>query len=281
MEGPRDNPGLNYRTLAELFAVQRERTDFEYRISVSVLEIYNEQIFDLLVPPPPKNTLNSVQRPLDIRQTAHGIVVPDLSTVVVNSAEDVMQVLKRGFKNRSTGQTDANEHSSRSHCVLSVTVSGRNSVTGLETLGKLNLVDLAGSERVGRTSATGERLREAQYINKSLLALGDAVSALSQKNAHIPFRNSKLTHLLQDSLGGNSKTCFVVNVSPSESCLNETLCSLQFAARVNTVELGRATPTTAKRQTLVNSSSSSSVSSMSSDNSAVPSSPRSTPSLPS
>eukprot|EP01137_Pigoraptor_chileana_P035311 Opistho-2@29127 len=137
-----------------------------------------------------------------------------------------------------------NEHSSRSHALLCVTVEGTNVGTGQRTIGRLNLVDLAGSERVGKSEVTGDRLKEAQNINSSLSALGDVIHALLNKQKHIPFRNSKLTYLLQDSLGGDSKTLMMVQVSPAEYNVNETMCTLNFASRVRSVELGAASKRT-------------------------------------
>ncbi|KAF1645680.1 Kinesin-like protein KIFC3, partial [Aptenodytes patagonicus] len=148
------------------------------------------------------------------------------------------QVFEFGHVNRATECTNLNEHSSRSHALLIVTVRGFDRSTGLRTTGKLNLVDLAGSERVGRSGAEGSRLREAQHINKSLSALGDVIYALRSRQGHVPFRNSKLTYLLQDSLSGDSKTLMMVQVSPAEKNTSETLCSLKFAERVRSVELG-------------------------------------------
>lgn len=165
-----------------------------------------------------------------------------------------------------------NDVSSRSHAVLNVNIVGYNAATKLKTFGRLNLVDLAGSERVSKSAASGDRLKEAQSINKSLSALGDVIWSLKNKNPHIPFRNSKLTYLLQDCLcnlnffylfllfcvekfcqetmkvfwlklcflAGDSKTVMVVQVAPLPCHVNETLCSLNFAKRVRTVELGQA-----------------------------------------
>ncbi|KAK3251889.1 kinesin-like protein [Cymbomonas tetramitiformis] len=141
---------------------------------------------------------------------------------------------------RATFATNMNEHSSRSHYLLSVNVQTINNLTGAVYLGKLHLVDLAGSERISKTGAEGSRLKEAQAINKSLSALGDVISSLASKDKHIPYRNSKLTYLLQDSLGGNSKCLMFCQVSPSEEQMEETQCSLEFASRVRSVELGQA-----------------------------------------
>ncbi|MCI04192.1 kinesin-4-like [Trifolium medium] len=133
-----------------------------------------------------------------------------------------------------------NERSSRSHSCLTVHVHGKNLISGGIIRGSMHLVDLAGSERADKTEATGDRLKEAQHINKSLSALGDVIASLAQKNAHVPYRNSKLTQLLQDALGGQAKTLMFVHISPEPDALGETLSTLKFAERVSTVELGAA-----------------------------------------
>eukprot|EP00761_Pharyngomonas_kirbyi_P015002 gb/GECH01015033.1/.p1 GENE.gb/GECH01015033.1/~~gb/GECH01015033.1/.p1 ORF type:complete len:1229 (+),score=320.41 gb/GECH01015033.1/:1-3687(+) len=232
MEGPDGNPGINYRTLNDLFETVAEREDYEYEISVSVMEIYMEQLIDLLN--------SEKQKKLDIRQRNGKIVVPDLTQKKVSSVEEVMQTLEKGYKNRSKGRTNMNEHSSRSHCILQVNVEGFNKVTQIRSHGKLYLIDLAGSERLQRTQAEGKQLREAQAINASLAALGNTIEKLSSKSSHVPYRDSKLTYLLQDSLGGNSKTLMIVNISPTETSTGETLCSLNFASRIRAVEVGPA-----------------------------------------
>lgn len=238
MEGTEENRGVNYRTLEELFRVANERKgQFKYDISVSVLEVYNEQIRDLLASPQPGQTVKK----LEIKQMAEGIHhVPGLVEAQVHSMNEVWEVLQTGSSARAVGSTNANEHSSRSHCILYVMVRGENLINGECTRSKLWLVDLAGSERVAKTDVQGDRLKEAQNINKSLSALGDVISSLATKTSHIPFRNSKLTHLLQDSLGGDSKTLMFVQISPSENDISETLCSLNFASRVRGIELGPA-----------------------------------------
>uniref|UniRef100_A0A8C3RV76 Kinesin-like protein n=1 Tax=Chelydra serpentina TaxID=8475 RepID=A0A8C3RV76_CHESE len=234
MEGTPENPGINQRALQLLFSeVQRKASDWGYTITVSVAEIYNEALRDLLGKEP--------QDKLDIKLCPDGsgqLYVPGLTEFQVQSVEDINQVFEFGHLNRVTEYTSLNEHSSRSHALLIVTVRGLDYSTGLRTTGKLNLVDLAGSERVGRSGAEGSRLREAQYINKSLSALGDVIYALRARQGHVPFRNSKLTYLLQDSLSGDSKTLMMVQVSPVEKNTSETLCSLKFAERVRSVELG-------------------------------------------
>ncbi|KAJ1415519.1 P-loop containing nucleoside triphosphate hydrolase [Sesbania bispinosa] len=143
-------------------------------------------------------------------------------------------------RNRAVGATALNERSSRSHSVLTVHVRGRDLISNSTLKGCLHLVDLAGSERVDKSEAVGERLKEAQHINKSLSALGDVISALAQKSPHIPYRNSKLTQVLQDSLGGHAKTLMFVHINPELNALGETISTLKFAERVASIELGAA-----------------------------------------
>ncbi|XWS29612.1 hypothetical protein CRYUN_Cryun24cG0044100 [Craigia yunnanensis] len=235
MEGTDQNRGVNYRTLEQLFQIAKERSEkFMYNISVSVLEVYNEQIRDLLSTSP-------TSKRLEIKQSAEGFHhVPGIIEAKVDNIKEVWNVLQIGSNSRVVGSNNVNEHSSRSHCMLCIMVKSKNLMTGGCTKSKLWLVDLAGSERLAKTDAQGERLKEAQNINKSLSALGDVVYALATKSSHIPYRNSKLTHLLQDSLGGDSKTLMFVQISPSERDVSETLSSLNFATRVRGVELGPA-----------------------------------------
>ncbi|XP_029388232.1 kinesin-like protein KIFC3 isoform X1 [Mus pahari] len=234
MEGTPENPGINQRALQLLFSeVQEKASDWQYDITVSAAEIYNEVLRDLLGKEP--------QEKLEIRLCPDGsgqLYVPGLTEFQVQSVDDINKVFEFGYNNRTTEFTNLNEHSSRSHALLIVTVRGVDCSTGLRTTGKLNLVDLAGSERVGKSGAEGNRLREAQHINRSLSALGDVIAALRSRQGHVPFRNSKLTYLLQDSLSGDSKTLMVVQVSPVEKNTSETLYSLKFAERVRSVELG-------------------------------------------
>ncbi|KAM1525989.1 hypothetical protein ACFX10_010382 [Malus domestica] len=237
MEGTSENRGVNYRTLEELFRISKDRGGFmRYELCVSMLEVYNEKIRDLLV-----DNTNQPTKKLEIKQCADGTLdVPGLVEERVYGFEEMWELLKSGSQARSVGSTSANEQSSRSHCLLRVTVKGENLINGQKTRSQLWLVDLAGSERVGRIDVEGERLKESQFINKSLSALGDVISSLASKTAHIPYRNSKLTHMLQSSLGGDCKTLMFVQISPSASDLGETLCSLNFASRVRGIESGPA-----------------------------------------
>ncbi|PON62876.1 Kinesin-like protein [Parasponia andersonii] len=171
---------------------------------------------------------------------AYEVAVPDASMHPVKSTKDVLELMNIGLMNRAVGATALNERSSRSHSVLTVHVRGTDLKTDTVLRGSLHLVDLAGSERVDRSEATGERLREAQHINKSLSALGDVIFALAQKSSHVPYRNSKLTQVLQSSLGGQAKTLMFVQLNPDMESYSETISTLKFAERVSGVELGAA-----------------------------------------
>ncbi|XP_046898598.1 kinesin-like protein KIFC3 isoform X4 [Hypomesus transpacificus] len=250
MEGVVQDPGINQRALRLLFSEVTEKApDWDYKITVSMVEIYNETLRNLLGENPSEK--------LDIKMNPDGsgqLYVPGLTEFIVQSPEDINKVFELGHMNRATACTNLNEHSSRSHALLIITVAGFNCSTGHRTHGKLNLVDLAGSERIGKSGAEGSRLREAQCINKSLSALGDVINALRSRHSHVPFRNSRLTYLLQDSLSGDSKTLMMVQVSPLVSNMSESVCSLKFAQRVRTIELGSVS---SRRQTENSSTSSS------------------------
>ncbi|PON67017.1 Kinesin-like protein [Parasponia andersonii] len=233
MTGPKElteeSQGVNYRALHDLFLLSEQRKDtFFYEISVQMLEIYNEQVRDLLVTDEIRNS------------SQNGINVPDANLVPVSTTSDVLCLMNLGQKNRAVGATAMNDRSSRSHSCVTVHVQGKDLTSGTILRGCMHLVDLAGSERVDKSEVTGDRLKEAQHINKSLSALGDVISSLAQKNSHVPYRNSKLTQLLQDSLGGQAKTLMFVHISPEIEAVGETLSTLKFAERVSTVELGAA-----------------------------------------
>ncbi|CAL4961463.1 unnamed protein product [Urochloa decumbens] len=239
MSGPgtsKKDWGVNYRALNDLFDISLSRRNaFSYEVGVQMVEIYNEQVRDLL-------SNNITQKRLGIWSTSqpNGLVVPDASLHPVKSTSDVLELMDIGQTNRAVGSTALNERSSRSHSILTVHVRGLDLKNGSTSRGCLHLIDLAGSERVERSEAIGERLKEAQYINKSLSALGDVIFALAQKNAHIPYRNSKLTQVLQSSLGGQAKTLMFVQVNPDTDSYSETMSTLKFAERVSGVELGAA-----------------------------------------
>ncbi|XP_006644693.2 kinesin-like protein KIN-14C [Oryza brachyantha] len=239
MSGPgtsRKDWGVNYRALNDLFDISLSRKNaFSYEVGVQMVEIYNEQVRDLL-------SNDIAQKRLGIWSTSqpNGLVVPDASLHPVKSTSDVLDLMEIGQSNRAVGSTALNERSSRSHSILTVHVRGLDMTNGSTSRGCLHLIDLAGSERVERSEATGDRLKEAQHINKSLSALGDVIFSLAQKNAHVPYRNSKLTQVLQSSLGGQAKTLMFVQINPDVESYSETISTLKFAERVSGVELGAA-----------------------------------------
>ncbi|XP_057438063.1 kinesin-like protein KIN-14L isoform X2 [Lotus japonicus] len=226
--------GINYLALNDLFQMSNERKDIiAYDIFVQMVEIYNEQVRDLLGE-------DKTDNKLEIRScNDDGMSLPDATLRPVKSTNDVITLMRLGEVNRAVSSTALNNRSSRSHSVLTVHVHGKDT-SGSSIRSCLHLVDLAGSERVDKSEVTGERLKEAQFINKSLSCLGDVITALAQKNSHIPYRNSKLTLLLQDSLGGHAKTLMFAHVSPEADSFGETMSTLKFAQRVSTVELGAA-----------------------------------------
>ncbi|KAJ2005854.1 kinesin-like nuclear fusion protein [Coemansia thaxteri] len=215
---------------------------WEYTLEGQFLEIYNETLQDLLAPTGRGAQTNDKQAKLDIYQDSEGHTrVKNVTTVKVDSAERVHWLLARAADNRTVAATNCNERSSRSHSVFTLFLRGTNALTGESSSGVLNLIDLAGSERLANSGSSGDRLKETQAINKSLACLGDVIAALAKGSRHIPYRNSKLTHLLQESLGaGNSKTLMFVCVNPSPGSAQESLCSLQFATKVNSCQIGTA-----------------------------------------
>ncbi|KAF7843080.1 kinesin-like protein KIN-14C [Senna tora] len=242
-----DLKGLIPRSLEQIFQTSQALKDqgWNYTMQASILEIYNETIRDLLSSNCPAGLdltrkENGVPgRQYTIKHDANGNThVSDLTIVDVCSVNEISSLLQQAAHCRSVGRTHMNEQSSRSHFVFTLRICGINENTEQQVQGVLNLIDLAGSERLSRSGATGERLKETQAINKSLSSLSDVIFALAKKEEHVPFRNSKLTYLLQPCLGGDSKTLMFVNVSPDPSSAGESLCSLRFAARVNACEIG-------------------------------------------
>lgn len=217
-----------YDTITKL----REKS-WEYTMEGCFVEVYNEELNDLLVPN------ERTAKKLEIRhdEARKQTTIINCKTVRLSSPDVVETMLSEAQRNRSVAATKANERSSRSHSIFILKLVGENLATGERCEGTLNLVDLAGSERLKHSQAEGERMKETQNINKSLSCLGDVIEALGRGSGHIPYRNSKLTHLLQYSLGGNSKTLMFVMVSPLEVHLKETLTSLRFATKVNLVTI--------------------------------------------
>ncbi|EMT66205.1 kinesin-like nuclear fusion protein [Fusarium odoratissimum] len=223
-----------YDTITKL-----KEKSWEYTMEGSFVEVYNEELNDLLTP-----NERSAKR-LEIRhdEARKQTTITNCKSVRLDSPSSVETMLEEAQNNRSVAATKANERSSRSHSIFILKLIGENSATGERCEGTLNLVDLAGSERLKHSQAEGDRMKETQNINKSLSCLGDVIEALGRGSGHIPYRNSKLTHLLQYSLGGNSKTLMFVMVSPLEQHLKETLTSLRFATKVHNTHIGTAKAT--------------------------------------
>ncbi|GLJ39426.1 hypothetical protein SUGI_0805230 [Cryptomeria japonica] len=228
--------GIIPRSLEQIFkSSQALRSQgWNFKMQASMLEIYNETIRDLAR----ANSHDAGKQHVVKHDASGNTFVSDLTIVEVTTWEEVSSLLNQAAQSRTVGRTAMNEQSSRSHCVFTLRIAGSNENTEQQVHGVLNLVDLAGSERLSRSGATGERLKETQAINKSLSSLGDVILAIANKEQHVPYRNSKLTYLLQPCLGGDSKTLMFVNISPDPKSFNESLCSLRFAAKVNACEIG-------------------------------------------
>ncbi|KAM7519914.1 hypothetical protein LguiB_018876 [Lonicera macranthoides] len=225
------NPGLTPLATSELFKIlKRDRNKFSFSLKVYMVELYQDTLVDLLLPK------NAKRLKLDIKKDSKGMVSIENATVVsISTYDELKNIIQRGSEQRHTTGTLMNEQSSRSHLILSIIIESTNLQTQSVARGKLSFVDLAGSERVKKSGSSGNNLKEAQSINKSLSALGDVISALSSGNQHIPYRNHKLTMLMSDSLGGNAKTLMFVNISPAGSNLDETYNSLTYASRVRSI----------------------------------------------
>ena len=227
-DGPQ--AGIIPRAITDLFQrMEQADEDVEFEIKVHFVEIYMEHVRDLL---------NPVQSNLNVREetTTNSFYVEGCECPYVSSAQEVFQLVELGLRNRTTASTRMNDTSSRSHCILGITVKGVNKTRGEQKAGKLFLVDLAGSEKVAKTRAEGVQLEEAKLINRSLTTLGMVINTLSDRRAqHIPYRDSKLTKILQDSLGGNSRTTLVVCCSPASINDQETLSTLRFGARAKNI----------------------------------------------
>ncbi|CAK5084313.1 unnamed protein product [Meloidogyne enterolobii] len=244
MEGPSgigkniasDQRGVIPNSIDQIFQhIAQSPPSLQYLVRASFLEIYQEEIRDLL------DKSGGTGKRLELKERPDvGVYVRDLSSFVTQSVEEIEHVLKVGHSNRSVGRTNMNEHSSRSHAILVLTVE--SSEIGPDgqphiRVGRLNLVDLAGSERQSKTGSEGHRFREATKINLSLSALGNVIAALTdQQSSHIPYRDSKLTRLLQDSLGGNSKTVMIANIGPASYNYEETLSTLRYSSRAKQIQ---------------------------------------------
>ncbi|XP_028909060.1 kinesin-like protein KIF19 [Ornithorhynchus anatinus] len=236
MLGMDSKPGIYLQTLSELFRVIEESSDnMHYTVSMSYLEIYNEVIRDLL---------NPSSGFLELREDSKGsIQIAGITEVSTTNAEEIMQLLTKGNKQRTQEPTAANKTSSRSHAILQVTVRQKNrlkDVTEEVRVGRLFMVDLAGSERASQTQNRGKRMKEGAHINLSLLALGNCINALSEKGGsrsqYINFRDSKLTRLLKDALGGNSRTVMIAHISPASIYFEESRTTLIYAYRAKNIK---------------------------------------------
>ncbi|NXR11625.1 KI18A protein, partial [Semnornis frantzii] len=234
MLGSPEDPGVMYLTMMALYnCIDQLKEDKICTVAVSYLEVYNEQIRDLLV--------NS--GPLAVREDAEkGVVVQGLTLHQPKSADEILQMLDYGNRNRTQHPTDVNASSSRSHAIFQIYLRQQDktaSITQNVRIAKMSLIDLAGSERASATNAKGARFREGTNINRSLLALGNVINALADsksKKQHIPYRNSKLTRLLKGSLGGNCRTIMIAAVSPSSMFYDDTYNTLKYANRAKDIK---------------------------------------------
>ncbi|XP_028802081.1 kinesin-like protein KIN-4C [Neltuma alba] len=246
--GEGSNCGIIPRVMENIFKrVEAAQHSTEFLIRVSFIEIFKEEVFDLLDPNSSRAEATSFAKPsvptrapIQIRETVNGgITLAGVTEAEVKTKEEMASYLSRGSLSRATGSTNMNSQSSRSHAIFTITMEQKN---GNDILcAKLHLVDLAGSERAKRTGADGLRLKEGIHINKGLLALGNVISALGdekkrKEGGHVPYRDSKLTRLLQDSLGGNSKTVMIACVSPADTNAEETLNTLKYANRARNIQ---------------------------------------------
>ncbi|MBA0765178.1 hypothetical protein Gotri_014427 [Gossypium trilobum] len=239
MNGSSNDPGIIHRAVNDIFQKINMISDREFLIRVSYMEIYNEEINDLFAV---ENQKLQIHENLE-----RGIFVAGLREEIVNNAEQVMKLLESGEVNRHFGETNMNARSSRSHTIFRVVIESKGKDTGsfgdysssdAIRVSVLNLVDLAGSERIAKTGTGGVRLKEGKYINKSLMVLGNVINKLSdsaKRRAHIPYRDSKLTRILQPALGGNAKTSITCTVAPEEIHIEETKGTLLFASRAKRV----------------------------------------------
>ena len=251
------NPGIMPLTLRELFNKVNSFNDREYKLKFWYLEIYNENIRDLLKFMGRNNSSNNLNNTdnnislttneyLDLREDPErGVVVNGITEVNVTNSNDMLKILKRGNRNRTQEATGANETSSRSHAILQVSVEYKDKNSGIDIeikFSKLSLIDLAGSERASATQNRGIRLIEGANINRSLLTLGNCINALcdasmkGNKKPYIPYRDSKLTRLLKDSLGGNARTVMIANISPSINTFEDTYNTLKYANRAKNIK---------------------------------------------
>ncbi|KAK4526392.1 hypothetical protein GAYE_SCF23G4306 [Galdieria yellowstonensis] len=235
MLGTADDKGIIPLSIYQVFDSLKSIEEREFLLRVSYIEIYNENIRDLLAPQNDN---------LKVHEDFNGRVFVDAKEEVVDCPETVLEIMKKGENNRTIGSTNMNERSSRSHTIFTVFIESREKNRDIESDGlsvrasTLTLVDLAGSERVSQTGAEGSRLKEGMHINKSLLTLGTVINKLCEgANSHIPYRDSKLTRILQPALSGNSKTTVICAITPAAMHIEETHSTLKFASRAKKVKI--------------------------------------------
>lgn len=222
--------GIIPRITEQIFdSIMISPPNLEYLVKVSYMEIYMEKIRDLLAP---QNDNLQIHE-----EKSKGVYVKGLSDYYVGGQDDVYEIMRQGSNARVVSSTNMNAESSRSHSIFLLTIQQKNTDTGSQKTGNLYLVDLAGSEKVGKTGASGQTLEEAKKINKSLSALGMVINALTDgKSSHVPYRDSKLTRILQESLGGNSRTTLIINASPCAYNVDETISTLRFGVRAKSIK---------------------------------------------
>ncbi|WVZ56493.1 hypothetical protein U9M48_007012 [Paspalum notatum var. saurae] len=234
-----DTAGVIPRAVRHIFDRLEKRKD-DYSMKVTFLELYNEEITDLLaLEDQSRYPEDRHKRPITLMEDGKGgAVIRGLEEIVVYSPGDIYGLLEHGSARRRTAGTALNKQSSRSHAVFSINIHVKETTVGNEEFmrcGRLNLVDLAGSENIDRSGAREGRAREAGEVNKSLLTLGRVITALVEHSVHVPYRDSKLTRLLRESLGGKAKTCIIATVSPSVHSLEETMATLDYASRAKSI----------------------------------------------
>ncbi|XP_045815354.1 kinesin-like protein KIN-14U [Trifolium pratense] len=251
MDGTNEQPGIIPRALEELFRQASMDGSSSFTFSMSMLEVYMGSVRDLLAPRQSSRPHENMTKcNLNIQTDPKGLVeIEGLSEVQISDCAKAKWWYNKGRRFRSTSWTNVNEASSRSHCLTRISIFRRGDTSEAKSeTSKLWMVDLGGSERLLKTGAKGITLDEGRAINLSLSALADVLAALKRKRCHVPYRNSKLTQLLRDSLGDGSKVLMLVHISPSEEDVCETICSLNFAKRARAIESNREVPMELKKQ---------------------------------
>lgn len=249
MQGTEDKgcAGLIPRALITIFEATEEmrRQGWSWSVKVSFMEVYNETLRDLLrgsgdaaAGPTSSPNIGMADGHVIAQHEAWGTMVTGMTVIEVDSVQKINTLMARAAKQRAVGATDLNATSSRSHSIFALYLRGTNHLANTEIHGALHLVDLAGSERLDKSGSTGERLKETQNINRSLSSLADVFAAKAEGRSHVPFRNSKLTHLMEPCLSGQGKTLMLVSVQPEQRHAHETLCSLRFARQVSQCNTG-------------------------------------------